>query len=354
MQGNGCTVFNENGDIIYRIDNYEKKRSKEVYLMDLRGKVLFTLQKVQFFGRWEGYKGDGANLKKEKPSFQVTRNGHVTLWNSNNAEAAGCYKLESMAGGKSSSAAIFKIIDSRSGRVVAEAKRKQSSSGVVLGDDVLTLMVEPHVDHSLIIALVTVQPKSPLSSPFLYMTSRRETFTVWMRSLICHTNGCTVYDSNGDVVYRVDNYDQKCRDEVYLMDLRGQVLFIIQKRKSLFFGCWEGYKTMKTGCWSSTCSTNNEKPWFEVKRYCGLLRGYLFCKVRVGHDKYWIERSVRSKSAFRIVDINGDAIAEVNQKQTSSGFLLGEDVLSLKVEPNIDHSFIVALVIVYELINGKM
>ncbi|KAL5814157.1 hypothetical protein ACOSQ4_024798 [Xanthoceras sorbifolium] len=156
MQGNGCTVFNENGDIIYRIDNYEKKRSKEVYLMDLRGKVLFTLQKVQFFGRWEGYKGDGANLKKEKPSFQVTRNGHVTLWNSNNAEAAGCYKLESMAGGKSSSAAIFKIIDSRSGSVVAEAKRKQSSSGVVLGDDVLTLMVEPHVDHSLIIALVTV------------------------------------------------------------------------------------------------------------------------------------------------------------------------------------------------------
>ncbi|KAK3227188.1 hypothetical protein Dsin_007050 [Dipteronia sinensis] len=73
-----------------------------------------------------------------------------------------------------------------------------------------------------------------------------------------------------------------------------------------------------------------------------------------GHDKYWIERSARSKTAFRIVDINGDAIAEVNRKHTSSGILLGEDVLSLRVEPRVDHSFIVALVIVYGLINGKI
>ena len=158
MHGNGCTVLNENGEIVYRIDNYEKKGNKEVYLMDLHGKVLFTLQKVHFFGQWEGYQGDGTNnLNKEKPSFRVTRNGQVTLQYSDNGEAADCYRLQAMGGGKKSSSE-FKIIDSTRGgrRVVAEAKRKQSSSGVVLGDDVFTLMVEPHVDHSLIMALVTV------------------------------------------------------------------------------------------------------------------------------------------------------------------------------------------------------
>jgi hypothetical protein len=62
------------------------------------------------------------------------------------------YRLQGLAAGKS---AAFRITDS-SGRVVAEAKRKQSSSGVVLGDDVLSLVVEPHVDHSFIMALVTV------------------------------------------------------------------------------------------------------------------------------------------------------------------------------------------------------
>lgn len=40
--------------------------------------------------------------------------------------------------------------------VYFQVKQKQANSGVLLGDDVLTLMVEPHVDQSLIMALVTV------------------------------------------------------------------------------------------------------------------------------------------------------------------------------------------------------
>ncbi|KAJ4712086.1 Protein LURP-one-related like [Melia azedarach] len=151
MRGNGCTVFNENGEIVYRVDNYDNKGSSEVYLMDLRGKVLFTiLRTVWFFGRWKGYKGDRSNLMtKEKPKFQVTNKGRVIL-GPENAEAI-CYKLVASAG-----KSAFKIIDCRGGGVVAEARRKQSSSGVLLGDDVLTLVVEPHVDHSFVMALATV------------------------------------------------------------------------------------------------------------------------------------------------------------------------------------------------------
>lgn len=37
-----------------------------------------------------------------------------------------------------------------------QAKQKQSSTGVVLGDDVLSLEVEGDKDYSLIMALVTV------------------------------------------------------------------------------------------------------------------------------------------------------------------------------------------------------
>lgn len=43
MQANGCTVYNQKGEIVYRIDNYDHKNSNEVYLMDLQGKVLFTI-----------------------------------------------------------------------------------------------------------------------------------------------------------------------------------------------------------------------------------------------------------------------------------------------------------------------
>ncbi|KAK3227136.1 hypothetical protein Dsin_006998 [Dipteronia sinensis] len=194
-----------------------------------------------------------------------------------------------------------------------------------------------------------VYPKSPLFSPH-YTTSRIEKFTIWMKSLVCHTNGCTVFDSNGQIVYRVENYDKKCSNEVFLMDLRGQVLFTIRRKKTLVFGKWEVYG------WSScSCNIKKEKPWFQVKRYCRIFRGDIACQITVGQKKYWIERSSSPyKAAFRVINIYGSIIAEVNQKQSSSGILLGEDVLTLKVESHTDHSFIVALVIVNGLINRKM
>ena len=40
--------------------------------------------------------------------------------------------------------------------IVAAIARKQTASGVVLGEDVLTLMVGPEVDHLLVLGLVAV------------------------------------------------------------------------------------------------------------------------------------------------------------------------------------------------------
>lgn len=64
-------------------------------------------------------------------------------------------------------------------------------------------------------------------------TSKRETYTLWMKSLVLHSNGCTVYDSNGEIVYRVDNYDRKGTREVNLMDLQGTVLYTIHKVRTI-------------------------------------------------------------------------------------------------------------------------
>ena len=63
-----------------------------------------------------------------------------------------------------------------------------------------------------------------------YVSSRRETFTIWMKSLVMQGNGCTVYNENGEIVYRMDNYDEKCSNEVDLMDLQGKVLFTIIRK----------------------------------------------------------------------------------------------------------------------------
>ncbi|KAJ6388686.1 hypothetical protein OIU77_027110 [Salix suchowensis] len=193
-------------------------------------------------------------------------------------------------------------------------------------------------------AKVFPQSQRPVLDP--YVSTGKETFTIWMKSLVCQTNGCTVFDSNGDIVYRIDNYDKKCSNKVYLMDLRGRVLVTIRRKWLQILGCWYGYR-LDSGA-------NEEKPWFQVKKYGRLFcMGSFACQVTVGLDKYWVVK-LGNKKAFKIVNIDREVIAEVKQKQSSSGISMGEDVLALAVEPHVDHSLIMAIVTVYGLINYKL
>ncbi|KAL1830091.1 hypothetical protein ACET3Z_008503 [Daucus carota] len=166
--GNGFTVYDSCGRVVYRIDNYSNKSCRQVYLMDLHGNVLFSMfQKVFGFGQWNGYKKDD-RVKNEKPLFEVKNCSkflkrreteiHVTM----GSDSCSFYKIKGTEG-----KCDFNITDQQ-GRVVAEAKQKQSSSGVMLGQDVLSLKLEAHVhDHSFIMALVAVPPskRSPDKVP---------------------------------------------------------------------------------------------------------------------------------------------------------------------------------------------
>ncbi|KAM7280088.1 hypothetical protein ACFE04_007222 [Oxalis oulophora] len=182
-----------------------------------------------------------------------------------------------------------------------------------------------------------------------YMTVKRETFTIWMKSLVCNSYGCTAFDSNGEIVYRVENYDTRGRSEVYLMDLKGQVLVTIRKKKYLsIFGRWDGYK------WSRSKRKEEMYPWFQFKRHCKFLKGDDgVSEAIVGCNKYHIVKH-SGKAAFRVVNRDGNVLAEIKEKQSSSGVRLGEDVLTMVVEPQVDHCLIMSLVTVYGLINRKM
>ncbi|KAK4260569.1 hypothetical protein QN277_003665 [Acacia crassicarpa] len=171
-------------------------------------------------------------------------------------------------------------------------------------------------------------------------SSQKETYTLWMKSLVLHSNGCTVYDSNGDIVYRVDNYDRKGRRKVDLMDLQGTVLYAIHKRL-LGFGRWDGYRS------------SGSKPWFKVKKCHKMVKGKVACEIRVGGQRYYIVR-MNGKETFTIVNMEGNAVAQVKQKKSSEGIVLGNDVLTLEVEEDTDHSLIMAFVTVYGLICGRM
>ncbi|KAL1569058.1 protein LURP-one-related 4-like [Salvia divinorum] len=174
-------------------------------------------------------------------------------------------------------------------------------------------------------------------------SSEKETFTVWMKSLVCHGNGCTIFNSDGHVAFRVDNYQQRCSTKAFLMDSTGNILFSLN-RKKLGFGCWEGFK------WSDL-NVRMEKACFRVRR--NLRKGVCCLVGDDGYYNYKIE-GFEGKSSLKIRDYAGRVMAEATQKLSSQGVNLGDDVLRLTVEAHADHSLVMALVTLYGLINNKL
>nr|XP_043611969.1 protein LURP-one-related 11-like [Erigeron canadensis] len=192
-----------------------------------------------------------------------------------------------------------------------------------------------------------IHPQTLSTSSSSYITSSMpESFTIWMKSLVFNTHGCTVYNSKGDIVYRVDNYDNKCGHEVYLMDIRGKVLFSLQQKKLRLFGCWDGYK------WDD-CSLEKQL-WFRVRKHRSICMAS--CDRKTRGCTYKVVRLDGKLLGFKIIDEDRDGalVAEIKQKQTTTGINFGNDVFTLIVQPHIDHSLIMAIVMVYGLINNQM
>ncbi|MCL7034823.1 hypothetical protein MKW94_022086 [Papaver nudicaule] len=189
---------------------------------------------------------------------------------------------------------------------------------------------------------------SSSSSSSSCVTSKREVFTIWMKSLVMNSNGCTVFDSNGEIIYRIDNYNKKCSNKVYLMDLNGNLLSTILRKRLRMFGRWEGYNGSKV---------DQEKPWFQVRKPFRVLNKVHYnVSVSIGpsNDASYTIEKLDSKMGCKILDQAGNVVAEMKQKQSRFGVGLGDDVFTLMVESNVDHSLILGLIVVHGLINHKL
>jgi hypothetical protein len=184
---------------------------------------------------------------------------------------------------------------------------------------------------------------------------QREVFTIWMKSLVLNGSGCTVFDSSGRIVYRVDNYGSRHSVDVCLMDITGSVVLQVLKR----FWRWDGYRR---GNWESkgADAPPRGRPWFTVvsKRWGGGPRCEFTTDDGGRAVRYKMDGGRRRQQAARaswiVDDATGVAVAEVKRKLTPTGVSLGEDVLTLVVEPNVDHSLIMGLLVVHGLINHSM
>lgn len=69
-----------------------------------------------------------------------------------------------------------------------------------------------------------------LPSPVSESPNSAAVLTVWTKSLLFNCNGFTVYDSKGNLVFRVDNYIAGNKGEIVLMDAAGKSLLTIRRK----------------------------------------------------------------------------------------------------------------------------
>ncbi|GLJ37056.1 hypothetical protein SUGI_0750810 [Cryptomeria japonica] len=167
--------------------------------------------------------------------------------------------------------------------------------------------------------------------------------TVWKRSLVFNCNGFSVFDSIGNLAFRVDNYDSGYKSEVVLMDAAGNSLLTMRRKRLSMYSEWHAFLKDKS---------DGQKPLFIVRRSF-LLPTKTLAQIYVGsvsekkHPDYQIEGSFANRSCT-VYNSSRNIVAEMKRKQVSSEITLGGDVFSVIVQPGYDQTFVMGLVAILD------
>eukprot|EP01018_Ginkgo_biloba_P036917 Gb_03478 [translate_table: standard] len=167
--------------------------------------------------------------------------------------------------------------------------------------------------------------------------------TVWKKSLLFSGNGFTVFDSTGNLVFRVDRYGSTVEGEVVLMDAVGKSLLTLRHKMPFLPHRWEGFHGDRV---------EGQKPAFTVKRSSMLgIKSPVQVFMSSGYLKkqsdYYVQGSFRERSCT-IHSSDSTIAAQVSRKCATSKIMLERDVFSLVVQPGYDQAFIMGLIIVLD------
>ena len=197
--------------------------------------------------------------------------------------------------------------------------------------------------------MAKIQPLPAATSPSSSDDQRQgqQAYTVWMKSLVFNGNGCAVYGPDGAVAFRVDNYGCRGGREVFFMDRAGNALIRIRRKGFGMVRRWEVCRCAHNGGQEEEAT-----PWFSVRR---AEKGGAAVAMHGGAGTcYTIEGCCARKPEYKIRDVDSTVVAEVARKQTAAGVVLGDDVLTLTVGPEVGHLLVLGLVVVRGLMNRSL
>ncbi|KAI3732558.1 hypothetical protein L1987_63764 [Smallanthus sonchifolius] len=173
--------------------------------------------------------------------------------------------------------------------------------------------------------------------------------TVWKKSLLFNCDGFTVFDTKGNLVFRVDNYAACNKAEVVLMDAAGRPLLTIRRKRASLTDSWLVYDGETT-----------VNPRFTVTKHVNFLNGKsLAHAISTGSPKngnkksvaYEIEGSYAQRCCI-VYDDKRQRVAEIKRKEAVGGVAFGGDVFRLVVQPEIDSAVAMAFVLLLDQMFG--
>uniref|UniRef100_A0A7N0RAT2 Protein LURP-one-related 8 n=1 Tax=Kalanchoe fedtschenkoi TaxID=63787 RepID=A0A7N0RAT2_KALFE len=210
-------------------------------------------------------------------------------------------------------------------------------------------------------AAAATGPVSDASSSS-YSSAHRDTqtsvkstvLTVWKKSLLMNCSGFTVFDALGNLLYRVDNYLAGSKSEILLMDASGNPLFTVRRKRLTLGDNWlvyDGETTVKPRFSATKKSVNfrNAKCLAQVSAGSTSEDGSSKqSSPSFKNTVYEVEGSYGQRSCV-IYDRDRRHVAEIKRKEAAVGGAdFGTDVFRLVVQPEMDSSVAMAVVILLD------
>lgn len=171
--------------------------------------------------------------------------------------------------------------------------------------------------------------------------------TIQKTSFFFAGDGFSVYDSNAELLFRVDSYGTEICDEgeLVLMDASGHCLLTVRRKRPSLHQRWEGFVGERL---------EGQKHIFNVRRSSIMGRTSVTAEVYGNPgEEYQIEGSF-SQRTCTIFNADKQSVAEITRKlDISTNVVLSKEVFSVCLEPGFDAAFVMGLVLVLDQIYGE-
>ncbi|GAU17199.1 hypothetical protein TSUD_178290 [Trifolium subterraneum] len=156
-----------------------------------------------------------------------------------------------------------------------------------------------------------------------------------------------VTDVNGNIVFKVKGSLLTLRDRRVLVDASGNPVTTLRRKIATLHDRWEAFRGE---------STDSKDLVFTLKRssliqYKTKLDVFLAGNKKEDVCDFQVRGSWLERSCIVYAGESNNIVAQMHKKHTIKSLLIGKDHFMVKVYPNVDYAFIVALIVILDEIN---